>query len=655
MDRPPAGHLEAGIQLCERLQDEPALLQPRVRHFEQRLVDRLVSIEQKVEIERAGSLERRGAPVAAEGPFQLEQHPQECPGREVRLELDDPVEEAWLLEISHRLGVPKGRDPANLDPRQAPQAPHRRAQGRLAVAEVRAEGDEGADHLRRLVTAVTLRDLAPRLLIVLAAFLASPSPASADLVQLDPSHVREGARLARSAGGTELARELRIWRVPAYAVADMRRAGVVRLSRPDRMLTTAGQLEAPTDPLVPQQWWRGAIGADRAEAPGPGKPLTVVDSGVDMSHPEFAGRPDTTVLNPQTIREQNEDHGTEVTSVVAAPNNGVGIVGVYPAAVLRIWDASPFGILSESSAIQGIVEAARRGPGVINLSFGGEDDDPLLEEAILFAFRSGSIVVAAAGNDGLEGSPKNYPAAYTHVLTVGATNESGRVAGFSTLSPTIDLAAPGVRIWTAEPVSQDSTGYVLVNGTSFASPLVAGAAAWVWTVRPELDNTQLFELMRRSTTDIADPGFDHASGYGLLNIPKALSFKAPTRDLLEPNEDPAEIEPHGLFTTGTPPLTRPGKTSASISAHVDRSEDPVDLYRVWAPPRQTLRARVTGHATVRLLPRSVLTSKTRPLAVGKRGVAAYRNGSAHGLYVYVELRPAIRFAEYTLRLTAARR
>jgi subtilisin family serine protease len=497
--------------------------------------------------------------------------------------------------------------------------------------------------------------LAPRILIVLAAFLASPSPASADLVQLDPSHAREGGRLARSAGGTELASELRIWRVPTYAVADLRRAGVVQLSRPDRMLTAAGQLQAPTDPLVPQQWWRGAVGVDQVEAPGPGKPVTVVDSGLDMSHPEFASRANTTVLNTQTISEPDEDHGTEVSSVLAAPLNGVGVVGVYPEAVLRFWDASPFGILSESSAIQGIVEAARRGPGVINLSFGGEDDDPMLEDAILFAFRSGSIVVAAAGNDGLEGSPKNFPAAYAHVLTVGATNESGRVAGFSTLSPTIDLSAPGVRIPVAEPISYDAAGYAVANGTSFASPLVAGAAAWVWTVRPDLDNSQLFEIMRRSSTDIAEPGFDHASGYGLLNIPNALSFKTPARDLQEPNEDPAAIEPHRLFASGTPPLTHSGNTSASITAHLDRSEDPVDLYRAWAPPKQTLRARVTGHVTVRLLPRAVITSKTQPLGVGKHGLAVYRNGGARGLYVYVELRPALRFAEYTLRLTVARR
>jgi hypothetical protein len=495
--------------------------------------------------------------------------------------------------------------------------------------------------------------LSRRLLIVGAVFLASAAPAHADLVQLRPGH---GAELARRAGGTELVHELRIWRVPAQSVAGLRRAGVVQVSEPERLLLKTSAAAAATDPLVPTEWWRPVIGADRVDPPGPGKPVTVVDSGLDITHPEFASRPNTILLNRQTTTEDDEDHGTEVSSVLAAPNNGVGIVGVYPDAVLRIWDASPFGILNEGSAIQGIAEAAREGPGVINLSFGGEDDDPLLRDAIMFAFRSGSLVVAAAGNEGLEGSPKGYPAAYPHVLTVGATNDSGRVASFSTLAPTVDLVAPGVRIPVAEPLGVEPTGYAEVPGTSFSAPLVAGAAAWVWTTRPDLDNTQLFELMRRSAADIGEPGFDHASGYGLLSIPDALAFRTPTRDPQEPNEDPAEIEPHGLFATGTEPLTAPGHLGGFLSAHVDRSEDPVDLYRVWAPGRMVLRARTIGSVAVRLLPRAPRTKKMRPLAAGKHGVVAYRNEARRGAYVYVEIRLAgVRVADYTLRLTVARR
>jgi subtilisin family serine protease len=494
--------------------------------------------------------------------------------------------------------------------------------------------------------------LVRRLLIVTAVLLTSAAPARAELVQLKPGR---GADVARRAGGTELVPELRIWRVDAGGVAKLRRAGALAVAQPERLLVRTGLATQATDPLVPSEWWRAAIGADRVDPPGPGKPVTVVDSGLDITHPEFAARPNTILMNRQTTTEDDEDHGTEVSSVIGAQNNGFGIVGVYPDAVLRAWDASPFGILNEGAAIQGIAEAARQGPGVINLSFGGEDEDPLLEDAVMFAYRSGSLVVAAAGNEGLEGSPKGYPAAYPHVLTVGATNEAGRVASFSTIAPTVDLVAPGVRIPVAEPLSQEPSGYLQVPGTSFSAPLVAGAAAWVWTERPDLDNTQLFELIRRSAVDVGEPGFDNASGYGLLSIPNALADRTPQSDPQEPNEDPAEIEPHGLFPAGTEPLTRPGHLGAFLTAHLDRSEDPADLYRAWAPAHQMLRVRAAGAVKVRLLPRFEKTRKPKPLAVGTHGVATYRNTAAHGAYVYVELRPVTRAVEYTLRLTAAPR
>ena len=485
-----------------------------------------------------------------------------------------------------------------------------------------------------------------RLLIIGVLLLAGAAPARADLVRLRPG----GADEARRAGGTELVRELRIWRVPDGTLSRK----TVALREPERLLVKTGLATEATDPLVPTEWWRTAIGADLADPPGPGKPVTVVDSGLDITHPEFASRPNTILMNRQTTSDEDEDHGTEVSSVIGAQNNGFGIVGVYPDAVLRAWDASPFGVLNEGAAIQGIAEAARQGPGVINLSFGGEDNDPLLQDAVMFAYRSGSLVVAAAGNEGLEGSPKGYPAAYPHVLTVGATNESGRVASFSTVAPTVDLAAPGVRIAVAEPLAQEPSGYMEVPGTSFSSPLVAGAAAWVWTVRPDLDNTQLFELMRRSAVDIGPAGFDDASGYGLLSIPNALAFRTPPRDPQEPNEQPAEIEPHGLFPAGTQPLTRAGHLTAFLTAHLDRSEDPVDLYRAWAPAHDVLHVRAAGAVKIRVLPRSGRRNPT-PLAVGKAGAVAYRNATAHGVYVYLELRPVSRTVEYTLRLTAARR
>jgi hypothetical protein len=125
--------------------------------------------------------------------------------------------------------------------------------------------------------------------------------------------------------------------------------------------------------------------------------------------------------------------------------------------------------------------------------------------------------------------------------------------------------------------------------------------------------------------------------------------------LQEPNEEPNQIEPHATFASGTPPMTSPGRTSATITARVEKAEDPVDLYRVWSPAGMTLRARLTGQVVVRFLPRSANLRRTRPLAVSRNHVATYRNVGRAG-YVYLEIRPAgVRSADYTVRLTAARR
>ena len=479
--------------------------------------------------------------------------------------------------------------------------------------------------------------------------LAAPAPAAA-LVQVDRAHARDAAPSLRRAGGVELAPELRVWRVPAAAVRGLRRAGIVQFSEPDRGLPRAATVP---DPLVEEDWWRTAVGADGAVPPGPGKPITVVDSGLDASHPAFAGRPNTTLLNNQTVRGEDDDHGTEVSSV---------LVGIYPLADLRSWDASPNGVLSDGAAIQGILEAARRGPGVINLSFGGPIDDPLLEEAILTAVRKGSVVVAASGNEGVQGSPESFPADYPHVLTVGATDANDAVADFSTTSPWLDLVAPGVSIRVAEPMFDDPSGYTHAAGTSFSSPMVAAAAAWVWTARPDLDSTQVFEIMRRSARDIDAPGFDVKSGYGLLDIPAALALPAPVRDPLEPNDNAEEIEPGRMFTNGTPPLTTAGHGTAMLTARVDRREDPHDFYRVLVPASRRVVATTTGPVDLRIFRRSSRPLRTTAVATSAHpGSAtervAYGNAGSSPLYVYVEVRPGSGVADtqYTLRITTSAR
>ena len=475
-------------------------------------------------------------------------------------------------------------------------------------------------------------------------------------MQVDTS----GVRLARAAGGSPVAADLRIWTVPAGAVARLRRAGVLARAEPDRLIRPAAAID---EPLAAKEWWRNAIGADATPAPGPGKPITIVDSGVDLSHEEFAGRPNTTALNEQTTTLEDDDHGTEVASVIAAPINGVGLAGVYPQAVLQSWDASPFGFITTGAAVRGITEAARHGVGVINLSFGSEDRDPLIEEAILYAFRNGSLVVASSGNEGLEGNALSYPAAYPHVLTVGATDETNAVAAFSSRSPYVDLVAPGRRIPVAEPVADDAAGYVVASGTSFSSPMVAAAAAWVWTARSELDNTQLFDVMRFSSRDIDAPGYDRASGFGLLSIPSALAFAAPARDPGEPNDDVEQVSPRGLFTGGQPPLVTPSRRTARLAARLDRREDPRDVYRAYLPPHGRITAQTAGgRVNLRILPAGARSIDSAPLgASARRGTqpdsVTVRSRSGRGVYVYVDVRldGATARSSYALRVSAAAR
>ena len=162
------------------------------------------------------------------------------------------------------------------------------------------------------------------------------------LVELD--HVRGAAAVPalRRAGGRLIEPSLALWRLPSWnaqrLLPGLQRRGLVRSVTPDVPIGTdpgnaSGFFGQFTDPLSPQEWWPSHIGISEWIAPGPGVPVTMIDSGVDLSHEEFAGRPNTIPLNTQTFdANQDEFHGTSTASVVAAPVNGKGIVGIYPQA-----------------------------------------------------------------------------------------------------------------------------------------------------------------------------------------------------------------------------------------------------------------------------------------------------------------------------------
>ena len=500
------------------------------------------------------------------------------------------------------------------------------------------------------------------------------------LVELDPDRGAAAVPALRGAGGTLIDPSLALWRLPSWEaerlLPRLERHGLVRSVTPDLPIGTdprnaSGFLGQFVDPLSATEWWPAHIGAQDWVGPGPGVPVTMIDSGVDLSHEEFAGRPQTIPLNHQTFSSNEEElHGTATASVVGAPVNGKGLVGVYPQAKLQLWDASPFGQLTVSDEIAGLAAARRHGPGVVNLSLGGFDRISIEEHAILNTFGAGSLVVASAGNDREQGSSASYPASFAHVLTVGATDELDRVAAFSSASPAMDLAAPGQDMTTAIPTIFDPSGYASLDGTSFSAPLVSGAAAAVWTLRPTLTNTQLFEVMRRSARDVGKRGWDVNTGYGILNVPAAVSRRAPAADPLEPNEDVYLVRPNDLTRSGKTPLTALHRARATIRASLERREDPEDVYRIYLPARGGVVVTVRPNANVSLEAWGKST-----ITVFERGAAARRDllatsahagprfervtlkGRGRGQFVYADvfLPKNVVQASYTLSVAPAAR
>src|SRR5581483_4854777 len=498
-----------------------------------------------------------------------------------------------------------------------------------------------------------------------AAATPPPPPAAPVLVEL----ARTDApllRALRSAGATRVAAEPPVWRLRAAAaprvLAVLRRRHAVRSVARDRALLPLGA-STLARPGAAAAWWVAAVGAGGLAPPGPGRRVTVVDTGLDASHPEFAGRPDTVALNRQQITSTDDFHGTAISSLIGA--QGKRMLGIYPRARLYEWDASERDGLELSAIIAGIEAATRLGPGVINLSFGSDADVPMLRDAILAAVRRGSIVVAASGDSrGFDFSP--YPAEYPHVLTVAATDRHDRPAAFSSPSSSIDVAAPGVDVTVAVPQANDPSGYTTANGTSYSAALVSGALAWIWTRRPHLDNTQLLTLVRRTARRVGGSGISNDTGYGVIDVRAALSAPAPPPDPLEPNDDVATVRPHGLFAEGSPLLTSAAAPTATLRARVDQIKDPADVYQALVPAHGTLTLRVgglEGDVAVRVWGPRTPTILERG-AVEKRdllGSRAFRSGgtlqvanaSPAAQLVYVDVSAGVsRTASYTLRLSA---
>jgi hypothetical protein len=180
----------------------------------------------------------------------------------------------------------------------------------------------------------------------------------------------------------------------------------------------------------------------------------------------------------------------------------------------------------------------------------------------------------------------------------------------------MDVAAPGVGILAAVPTWRDASGFATLSGTSYAAPIVAGAAAWVWTVRPQLDASQVSAILHRSAHDIDVPGVDSASGWGIIDIPAALALPAPIHDPQEPNDDIRLVADGGVFGVGTDPLVDADVLHTRVAARLTPNDDPADVYRLYVPPGREVEARLRSGRDVQLGlwgPKTQLLAEAAPL------------------------------------------
>ena len=284
--------------------------------------------------------------------------------------------------------------------------------------------------------------------------------------------------------------------------------------------------------------------------------VAVVDSGVDVSHPDLAnaiwqnaGEVGWDVNNQNKGTNGIDDdgngyvddwqgwnmvsgnnnitddqgHGTHLSGIIAAGhNNNLGISGVAPnARILPVKVLDGHGNGTYAQASEGIIYAVDMGARIINLGFGGTGSSDLLQNAIQYALNHNVLVVAAAGNGG--GNTVYYPAGYPGVIAVSAVDSGLSFASFSSSGDHISLSAPGLDIYSTFP----GGSYGTLSGTSMSSAEVSGVAALL-AGQPQFEDVNVLRAsLLGGAADLGTPGRDPFFGYGVVHAFDSLGYAGP--------------------------------------------------------------------------------------------------------------------------------
>lgn len=325
-----------------------------------------------------------------------------------------------------------------------------------------------------------------------------------------------------------------IFRLPPYAVRDV----FTTLSQTvDWGLTFSG---------VPEAWQR---------ARGRGIKVAVLDTGCQIDHPDLEGQ----VLAARDFTgsrfgaADRQGHGTHCAGIIAAIDNQRGVVGVAPEASLIVAKVlGDDGSGGGDSVAAGILWALSKGSDIFSMSLGSPEPSAEIRAALEQVVAAGKFVICAAGNDGRPNSV-GYPAAWDDLaVCVGAIDSDGKLANYSSLGRQVDCAAPGTNVTSTFPGGR----YVSMDGTSMATPFVAGAVALLLSACRQNGNCprsqgELIELIHGTSDDAGIPGPDTGFGWGLID-PRKLLAAVEKPPPAPPSTGGSELKLPGGYAVHTP-------------------------------------------------------------------------------------------------------
>ncbi len=301
-------------------------------------------------------------------------------------------------------------------------------------------------------------------------------------------------------------------------------------------------------------------GISRIDAPavhpynrGTGIRVCVIDTGIDYNHTDlkdnYKGGYD--FHNDDADPIDDNGHGTHCAGTIAAEDNDKGVIGVAPEAHIYALKAiGANGTGEDVNAIKAIEWAIENNIQVISMSWSLDNESQACHDVCDAAYNHGIVLVAAAGNSGDEHPDDDvvFPARYDSVIAVAATDINDNRASWSSDGPEVELAAPGVNIYS----TYKNGGYASGDGTSMSCPHVAGTTALILKTKPgsydangntEWDSIEIKRKLRGTADDLGAVGKDNYFGYGLVNASKAATFSSPP----PPPVPVPEFSPIGLL------------------------------------------------------------------------------------------------------------